>query len=137
MTSADIMNGINAFVDSKLDTLLGSNPFTSLAQPFIKRIVKGMVKENIAPYTEDINKYLKLAADEDGNLNNVFDETIERFRTMPVTSTELAYVGDVRVGQGKISMSIPMPIGKPRYLSFNEADMVEIKNMIIDKFNKQ
>lgn len=136
MTTNEIMNGINTFVDSKLDTILSTNPLTSLANPLIKRIVKGMVKENIEPYTKDLEKYLKLAADENGNIDGVLDETIEQFRTMPVTSMELPYVGDVRIGQGKISMNIPMPIGGPKHLTFTESDMLELKDILIKEFKK-
>lgn len=136
MTSANIMDGINTFVDSKLDTILGGNPITSLANPLIKRIAKNMVKENINPYLNDLEKYLNLAADENGSIDGVLDETIERFNTMPVITKDYPYVGEVSIGQGKVQMSVPMPIGAPKHLTFTEADLRELKDMIIKEFKK-
>lgn len=136
MTTDNLMNAINTFVDSKLDTILSTNPLTSLANPFIKRIAKSMVKQNLESYTADLEKYLTLAADENGNLDSVLDETIDRFRTMPVSSMNLPYIGDVRIGQGKIAMEVPMPIGASKHLTLTESDMIELKDLIIKEFKR-
>lgn len=128
----DIMSAIDTFVDSRLNIITGSNPLLSLAQPFLKR----GVKRQISNYTDSIKKSLNLLADNNGNIDieNIFDEVIERFNTMDPITVPTENMGDIVVGKGKLTLEIPSLFGgKPRNLVFTSDDIIDFKSMIINK----
>lgn len=141
MTIVDIMNGINQFIDTKIDVLLDSNPITSLAQPFIKRIIKKEISKNLDKYTDTINKYLTYMEDENGNLDGSFDELIERLNTMPVSTMNITNadgsIMPITIGKGTVSTVLSIPYSSGKRVTLDSTDITELKDMIINKFKQR
>lgn len=122
-TKADIIAGIDTWIDDTLGQMIGNNPLMKLLQPTVKRGIRN--------YISKYEHYLDFVTDKEGNIDfeGIFDETVQQFKTMDKMPLRTD-MGDVNIGKGEIGMVIPM-LGKE--LSINHADLMQLKDLILKK----
>lgn len=129
-TKAEIMQGLDLFIEEKISAITGGNPFMKLAQPTIMR----GVKNSISKYEKGLDGFLNFMTDKEGNidLEGVLNDTIEQFKVMDSTNVKVPYVGDMAIGQGKIEFDVPIPMSdKAKHISFGIDDMEELRDLIV------
>lgn len=127
----NIMSTIDKYIDSRVDMVVGKNPIMNLMQPFIKKAFKGYINN----YTGQIEGYLKLISDKNGNvdIDGLLDEVITRFDTMDEMTIPTKKMGDVHIGKGKLVLEVPSLFGlTANNLVFTTKDITDLKSMIVN-----
>lgn len=129
VTKEQIYMAVDKFINTKLDVILGDNPFIRLMKPTVHK----MVSNSIDRYTEDINKVLNLLENKDGKIDveSLVNDTVTEFEEMPVTTINHQLLGDVKIGEGKIAFEMFVPIvNTTRRIVVTKDDMFEFVEIL-------
>lgn len=129
VTKEQIYSTISKFIDSRLDIVLGDNPFIRLMKPTVKRAIDNMIDKN----AKELNKVLSYLENKDGkiDLEGILEDTLVQFEEMPETTVPNNLLGDIKVGQGRVSFNLDIPyLDTVRMISLNKDDINSFIEML-------
>lgn len=129
LTKQQLYKTAEKFISSKLDTILGDNPMLRLFKPTLNRGIHNQIEK----YTKDIDKLLTYLEDKDGNIDieGILNDTITQFETMPTTIMKHDLLGDISIGEGRVSFEMFVPIiNTTRRITINKDDFYELIEMV-------
>lgn len=128
-TKLDIMNAIHAFVNDKIDALIGNDSLMQLAKP----VVKKMANNYINNYDSQIDTFLSTITNKEGHIEftDLFDDVLEEFNKMEPVTIENENLGDLKIGKGKVSMIVSIPFMKNNHeVTLTTGDFEEFKSYL-------
>lgn len=101
MDKSTVIERLKLFIDSRLESMSGSNPVISLVRPVVSRILKRKIS--------DISSLLELLADENGmiDIKSIMGEMVESVMNTSPFTVNVPVLGDIRIGGGRIEVGIP------------------------------
>ena len=122
-TVIQLKNNLKDWIDNQLDILSKSNPVIKYSKPIIKRVLNKQI--------QSIDKYLSFITDENGDIDveGIFNETLVSLKEPDVSVINTSVLGDIELGNGQISMNIPLTdkkiIFKIEDIEFLKATLIE------------
>lgn len=122
-TIIQLKNNLKSWIDNQLDILSTSNPVIKYSKPVIKRVLDKQMKS--------IDNYLSFITDENGNIDveGIFNETLLSLKEPEVSTINTSALGDIELGNGKVSMNIPLTDKK---IVFKIEDIEFLKSALIE-----
>ena len=124
MNKIQLIEGLQQFIGTQLETMSRTNPVVSFFRPIASRVLKKKVG--------GITGMLDLIADENGNIDAeaiISEMTASLINTQPFR-LNVPVLGDLIIGGGRIEMEIPFI---DKNIVLNEKDLTELKSILTSK----
>lgn len=121
MDKSAVIERLKLFIDSRLESMSGSNPVISLVRPVVSRILKRKIS--------DISSLLELLADENGmiDIKSIMGEMVESVMNTSPFTVNVPVLGDIRIGGGRIEVGIPYT---DKIVILGQNDLEELRDML-------
>lgn len=121
MDKSTVIERLKLFIDSRLESMSGSNPVISLVRPVVSRILKRKIS--------DISSLLELLADENGmiDIKSIMGEMVESVMNTSPFTVNVPVLGDIRIGGGRIEVGIPYT---DKIVILGQNDLEELRDML-------
>lgn len=117
MTSTDLLQRIRQCIQSQITSFAHTNPAIAFVKPLICRVLENKIDE--------LEPYLKMLADKDGNINvqEIIDEMYKSLMTTHTFTLDTP-IGAIVLGDSKVEMDVPFTSKK---IVLNRTDLDSIK----------
>lgn len=129
VTKEQLYKSVSAFFSEKLEVLLGDNPMTSLLKPVAQRGIDNMITKN----ANELNKTLKFLEDSRGyiDVEGIMEDVVKRFEEMPESCMHAPVLGDVWIGNGKVSFEMEIPFSNTlKKITLDKNDIMEFIDIV-------
>lgn len=118
LNTEDIIHNIDDYFNAQLESLSIDNPIIKLGKP----IIKNLLKNNIGK----LSKYLNMLSKEDGTIDieEILTDMLNTVETSDKFKVEVPILGDVEIGKGTLSVTIPY-INKGLILNMDDLQLMK------------
>lgn len=132
------LNSTDTWLENRIDEMVSENSSLALPSVYIKRGCHNIISKYKGKISDSIDNAALFFADEDGNINldTLFSDALELFKTMEESSFDLGFVKGI-LGKGKLSFNLPDNIfmnilfGSKKTLTLGEDDFIELKTLLL------